>query len=89
MKLKPYDKVSVIFDTLMKKLDYESWSNYILEIAVVYIKDDSKVLELGAGNCKIAEFISARYKNYYATDISLSMLKSSKSSNFKKICCFL
>ena len=87
MKVKPYEKVSDIFDTLMKKLDYESWSNYILEIANEYIEEDAAVLELGAGNCKIAEFISARYGNYCATDISLSMLESSKKKDLKKICC--
>ena len=87
MNVKPYEKVSAIFDTLMKKLDYESWSNYILEIAGDYIEDDAKILELGAGNCKIAGFISARYSNYVATDISLSMLSSSKKNNLKKICC--
>jgi hypothetical protein len=87
MKVKPYEKVSIIFDTLMKKLDYESWSNYILEIANEYIHDDAKVLELGAGNCKIAKFISMQYHNYVATDISISMLKSSNENNLKKVCC--
>jgi SAM-dependent methyltransferase len=87
MKLRPYEKVAAIYDAMMKKLDYESWSNYILEIADEYIDDNARVLELGAGNCKIAEFISARYKNYVATDISLSMLKISENNNLKKICC--
>lgn len=87
MKVKPYEKVYAIFDGLTKKLDYESWSNYILTIADVYLQKDANVLELGAGNCKLAEFISSRYRDYYATDISLSMLKSSKKKNFKQICC--
>jgi ubiquinone/menaquinone biosynthesis C-methylase UbiE len=87
MKVKPYEKVSAIFNGLVKKLDYESWSNYILTIADAYLHKDATVLELGAGNCKIAELISSRYRNYYATDISLSMLKSSKKKNPKQICC--
>jgi SAM-dependent methyltransferase len=87
MRVKPYEKVSAIFDSLMKKLDYESWSNYILTIADVYLQNNAKVLELGAGNCKIGKFVSARYKNYYATDISLSMLKSSKKKKLNQICC--
>jgi ubiquinone/menaquinone biosynthesis C-methylase UbiE len=87
MKVKPYEKVSAIFDTLMKKLDYESWSNYIIEIANVYIENDAKVLELGGGSCKIAEYISARYKNYIASDISFSMLYSSEKKKFSRICC--
>ncbi|GIK60875.1 MAG: class I SAM-dependent methyltransferase [Ignavibacteriota bacterium] len=87
MKVKPYDKVSVIFDTLMKKLDYESWSNYISAIADNYINKDAKILELGAGSCKIAEFIFASYKNYIASDISFAMLNSANKNNFIKVCC--
>lgn len=87
MKVKPYEKVSAIFDALMKKLDYESWANYILTIADVYLQNNAKVLELGAGNCKVAKFVSAKYKNIYATDISLSMLKSSNNEKFNRICC--
>lgn len=71
----------------MKKLDYESWSNYILEIADIYLKENANVLELGAGTCKIAEYISRRYKKYIATDISLQMLNFSKSNSIKKVCC--
>src|SRR4030065_2201467 len=87
MKLRPFEKVAAIYDAMMKKLDYESWSNYILDLAHTYIDDSARVLELGAGSCKVAGYISARYKNYYATDISLSMLKSSGKNNLKKICC--
>jgi len=87
MKLRPYEKVAVIYDALMKKLDYESWSNYILEIADEYIDNKATVLELGAGSCKIAGYISSRYKNYYATDISLSMLKAQGKNKLSKICC--
>lgn len=87
MKLRPYEKVAVIYDAMMKKLDYESWSNYILEIADEYIDHNATILELGAGSCKIAGYISSRYKNYYATDISLSMLKSSGKNELEKICC--
>jgi len=87
MKVKPYEQVSAIYDGLMKKLDYETWSNYILEISNEYFHNDTKVLELGAGNCKIADFISTRYNNYVATDISFSMLNSSKKRKLKKVCC--
>ncbi|MCK7522799.1 MAG: class I SAM-dependent methyltransferase [Ignavibacteriales bacterium] len=60
----------------MKKLDYDSWSKYILLIAKENVDDKAKFLELGAGNCKMAKILSERYKNYYASDISLSMLRS-------------
>lgn len=87
MKVKPYEQVSSIYDGLMKKLDYASWSKYILLIAKENVQDKAKFLELGAGNCKMAKILSEKYKNYYASDISLSMLRSSDKNNLKKICC--
>jgi len=87
MKVKPYEKVSGIYDGLMKKLDYESWSKYILLIAKENVHQEAKFLELGAGNCKMAKILSEKYKNYYASDISISMLCSSYKSHLKKICC--
>ena len=87
MKVKPYEKVSGIYDGLMKKLDYESWSKYILLIAKENVHDEAKFLELGAGNCKMAKILSEKYKNYYASDISISMLCSSHKNHLKKICC--
>ncbi|HSW54602.1 MAG TPA: methyltransferase domain-containing protein [Ignavibacteriaceae bacterium] len=87
MKVKPYEQVSAIYDGLMKKLDYASWSKYILLIAKENVQDKAKFLELGAGNCKMAKILSEKYKNYYASDISLSMLRSSDKNNLKKICC--
>ena len=83
----PYEKVSNIYDGLMQKLDYESWSNYILLIAEDNLSTDSKILELGSGNCKMANIIVGKYQNYIATDISISMLRASNVNGFSKICC--
>ena len=79
MKAKPYEKLSDVYNGLMKNVDYENWSKYILDVAEEYIEDGARVLELAAGNCKMAELISNRYKNYIGTDISISMLKSGQS----------
>jgi ubiquinone/menaquinone biosynthesis C-methylase UbiE len=87
MKVKPYEKVAEVYDGLMKKVDYPTWSKYLLVIAEENIPDNAKILELGAGTCKMAEIFSEKYKNYFATDISLSMLKSSSNNHFLKICC--
>jgi ubiquinone/menaquinone biosynthesis C-methylase UbiE len=87
MKVKPYEQVSSIYDGLMKKLDYASWSKYIQLIAKEYVHDGAKFLELGAGNCKMAKILSEKYKNYYASDISLAMLRYCDKNHLKKICC--
>ena len=85
MKVKPYEQVSAIYDGLMKKLDYASWTKYILLIAKQNVHDEAGFLELGAGNCKMAKILSKKYRNYYASDISLSMLCSSDKNNTTKI----
>ena len=87
MKVKPYEKVSTIYNGLMNNLDYNSWSNYLLTIADTYINSNGRILELGAGNCKIANYFSKKYNNYVATDLSHSMLKLSENGHIKKICC--
>jgi SAM-dependent methyltransferase len=87
MRVKPYEQVSAIYDGLMKKLDYASWSKYILLIAKENVQDKAKFLELGAGNCKMASILSEKFKNYYASDISLVMLRYSDKKDLKKICC--
>ena len=87
MNVKPYDKLSEVYNGLMKRVDYYNWSNYILEIAEENIENGANILELASGNCKMAEIISKKYKNYIATDISRSMLKSANENKINKICC--
>ena len=87
MKMKPYDQVSIIYDNLMNNIDYDSWSKYIISITRENINFNPVILELGAGNCKLANLISSKYKNYLATDISLPMLSTSIDSSVNKICC--
>ena len=87
MNVSPYEKVADVYNGLMKKVDYSTWSKYLLVIAEENISENAKILELGAGNCKMAEIFSKKYKSYYASDISLSMLKGSSNNHLTKICC--
>jgi len=79
--------VSDVYNQLMSKVDYKFWANYLIKLSSLYIKKNSKVLELAAGNCTLAEILSNHFTDYIATDISLSMLKKNKSKSLKKICC--
>ncbi|MFI5236907.1 MAG: class I SAM-dependent DNA methyltransferase [Ignavibacteriales bacterium] len=87
MKVKPYEKVAEVYDGLMKKVDYQTWAKYLLVIAEENIPHNAKILELGAGNGKMAEIFLKKYKNYFVSDISLPMLKNSSNSHLRKICC--
>ncbi|MCL6495638.1 MAG: class I SAM-dependent methyltransferase [Ignavibacterium sp.] len=82
-----YKYVSDVYNQLMNKVDYKFWAKYLIKLSSLYIKKNSKVLELAAGNCSLAEILSNHFSNYVATDISLSMLKKCKSKSLNKICC--
>jgi len=85
---KPYELVSIIYDELMKGVNYNLWGKYLMEI----IKKNSSllhpsVLEVGAGNGKLAALISKKYPDYIVSDFSQPMLKNSVSEELPGVCC--
>lgn len=85
-KADPYLHVSNIYAQLMDFVSYKWWARYIFTITKNKTNSNPAVLELAAGNCSMAKYLSRFYKNYIATDISVSMLKQS-DKNIKRICC--
>lgn len=86
-KVIAYENVSFIYEELMKDVNYPEWAKYIQNISSEFVRKNSKVLELGAGNCKIANLLSKKFSEIIATDISLSMLKSDTKNVVNKVCC--
>ncbi len=86
-KAKAYENVSFIYEELMRDINYPDWAKYIQNISSEFVGKDSKVLDLGAGNCKIANLLSKEFPDIIATDISLPMLKSDTNNVVNKVCC--
>ena len=83
-----YESVSLIYGELMRDVKYKKWSKYLLDVVSDYIdKKSPSVLELGAGDCKIAKRIIEKYSNLIASDISLPMLRQGKKVDISKVCC--
>jgi SAM-dependent methyltransferase len=83
-----YESVSLIYGELMRGVKYKKWSKYLLDVVNGYIdKNNPFVLELGAGDCKIARNISQKYYNIIASDRSLPMLQQGKKVFIPKVCC--
>ena len=55
-----------------------------IDLTFEYLKKDPVILELGSGSCRLAEYLTKKYKKYTATDISLDMLKYSNSKRINK-----
>lgn len=82
-----YKYVADIYNQLMEKVDYKFWAKYLYKLASLYIDKNSIVLEVAAGNCRLAHHLTSYFKNYIASDISISMLRKNKSTSFHKVCC--
>ncbi|MFN3873074.1 MAG: class I SAM-dependent DNA methyltransferase [Ignavibacterium sp.] len=82
-----YKYVADIYNQLMEKVDYKFWAKYLYKLASLYIDKNSIVLEVAAGNCRLADHLSDSFKYYIASDISIAMLKKNKSQSFHKVCC--
>ena len=80
---KNYLLVSKIYPHLMRKINYKYWSDYLVMLSENYVTNKSNVLELGAGNCLLAFYLKDNFKNIIATDLSFSMLNSSKDKKVK------
>jgi len=85
-QIDPYLHVSKIYSQLIDFVDYKWWAKYIYSITKNSLPKNPVVLEIGAGNCLLANYLSKHYKKYFASDISFQML-SQKMIPVKKICC--
>lgn len=86
MLVRNYEKIFELYSYLMSKVDYKDWSEYIFNIHKYCEVKGDKVLDLGAGNGKIAHYLSAKIKDITISDKSFYMLKSAPV-DFAKICC--
>lgn len=85
--LKNYDKVAEIYPYLMRTIRYDRWAKYIYEIAKSSVKKDDNILELGAGNGKLAYQLKDHFSNIIITDLSFKMLNQSENCSASKVCC--
>lgn len=86
VKIDPYLHVSNIYPHLMNFVSYKWWARYIYTITKNKVVKNPAVLEIASGNCSMAKYLIKFYPNYIASDMSLSMLKTSKHT-FNRICC--
>ena len=86
-QVKIYEKLPLIYDHLMKSINYETWAKYIYNIVKPYISKEGLVLELAGGSCKFANYFVKYYPKIIVTDISKNMLLRDKNNLPLKVCC--
>jgi SAM-dependent methyltransferase len=71
----------------MRSIDYNKWAEYLSSISDEIGSENIDALELAAGNCKIAEFLTKKYSRLIVSDISFNMLLQNSNPEMTKICC--
>jgi ubiquinone/menaquinone biosynthesis C-methylase UbiE len=84
---KIYDKVADIYPYLMRTIRYDRWAKYIYEIVNSSVKKSETILELGAGNGRLASHFMNYYPRIIISDLSFNMLNQDGICNLSKICC--
>lgn len=84
---KIYDKLPVIYEFLMRKVSYQTWARYLISILKEYVPVKGRVLEIAAGNCKLANYFINYFPDITATDLSKNMLASDEKERLPKVCC--
>jgi SAM-dependent methyltransferase len=82
-----YNKLSLIYNSVMNKVRYDRWSEYLLAVVELYVNEDAAVLELAGGNCNFAEYFFKYFPNLIVTDKSFKMLAASGDNTIPKVCC--
>ncbi len=84
---KIYDKVADIYPYLMRTIRYDRWAKYLYEIVKNSVNKNDVILELGAGNGRLAEHLSHYFPRIIITDLSFNMLRQDGKYHIQKVCC--
>ena len=82
----PYTESAIIYDHMMKEVDYKSWAKYLLQLMQMAGLDTrraklagTKLCELGTGTGNIAFQLSRHGFNVFGIDSSEKMLEAARS----------
>ncbi len=84
---KNYVRVATIYPYLMRSIRYDKWAEYLFKVVSSFVGKNIKVLELGAGNGRLAYYFKNYYPNIILSDISYDMLCQAEFHNLPKVCC--
>jgi SAM-dependent methyltransferase len=82
----PYRDTHLIYNHLMRMIDFEGWAEYVRDIIQYYDLNPNNILELASGNGRVSKFLEKHYPQLTLTDISFNMLRQDDSSNYKVVC---
>lgn len=83
----PYEILSARYDAVMSHVDYPGWARLVERIWRKLDKSPDRILETGAGTCRLASHLAARGRKLVSTDISAPMLSRGLGRVAHRVCC--
>lgn len=83
----PYEFLADRYDAVMAHVDYAGWATLVERLWSELGIAPRRVLETGAGTCRIAPFLARRGRRIVSTDLSIPMLARGFSRSANRACC--
>jgi len=83
---KPYELLAERYDAVMAHVDYPGWAALVRRIWKLYQRSPRRILETGAGTCRLAPFLAAPGRRIVSTDISAPMLACGTARSRLRAC---
>lgn len=71
----PYQALAARYDRVMEHVDHSAWAAYIEKIWKRHGVDPARILETGAGTCRMGPALAKGRRWYVASDLSPEMLR--------------
>ncbi len=70
----PYQALAARYDAVMEHVDHMGWAAYVEQIWKLHRLAPKRILETGAGTCRLAPYLAKKGRRHVATDLSPEML---------------
>jgi len=73
-----YERFATIYDRVMRGVDYDTWAEYLLNLAVQYEFDHSRLCDLACGTGSLALVLAEKGCQVLGVDLSAPMLEQAR-----------
>lgn len=74
MTARPYQALAARYDAVMEHVNHAGWAAYVERIWKLHRLSPRRLLETGAGTCRMAPHLAGKGRRHVATDLSSEML---------------